>query len=574
MINLEENIILCLQKHRPKTDKEFQIAIRKHAGQFKQPPPAKNKLLAAYKSLINKRLINSDKNFEKYLIKKAVRTLSGVAPITVMTAPLSCPYNCLYCPNENNMPKSYLSNQPAAMRAVLTKFHPYKQVYSRIAALQGNGHNTDKIEIIINGGTWSSHPKKYQTWFIYQIFKAANDYKTDTYTNNYFSFRKDGKKIINNILSNLKLNLKKYNSNDDKTLIKKLLIEQKKNEIGNNRIIGITLETRPDLIDIHEIQRMRKLGATKIEIGTQNINDNILKLNKRGHGIHEIIKATKLLKDAGFKVCYHMMPGLYKSTIKKDKEMFIKLFKNPAYKPDFLKIYPCVVLKNAQLYKFYKNKKYTPYKSENLIKLLCDIKKNLPNYVRIVRLVRDIPSKSIIAGNKITNLREIVHKTMRQNNDMCKCIRCMEAKNKTIHSLKDVIFKKNKIKNLDAIEYFLRFMDKNQKTLYAFLRLRLPQENTIQKILPALKNAAIIRELHTYGKLKPLYPATSIKQQDTITHKTVQHMGLGKKLMLEAEKIAKNNNYPKIAVISGIGVRGYYKKLGYYLKDTYMLKKL
>jgi elongator complex protein 3 len=531
---------------------------RKASKNFSFPCPTNIELLETYKKMTKSKKIASSKEIENLLVTKKIRTSSGVAVVAALTKPYPCPGTCAFCPNEKNMPKSYLSNEPAVMRAMLTNFHPYRQVEARIRSLEATGHKTDKIELIIMGGTFSYLPKQYQTWFVKECFRACNNEKLKT------------------------KNLKQL---------------QKINEVSNHRIVGLTLETRPDYIDEKEIVNMRKLGATRVELGAQNIYDDVLKLNKRGHGRAEIIKATKLLKGAGFKINYHMMPNLPESSYEKDLQMFKELFSNPDFQPDMLKIYPCVVVKNTEIYKWWKEGKYKPYSDEKLIELLCEIKKIIPYYVRITRLIRDIPSTSVIAGNKISNLRQVLKKKSIDEGWQCKCIRCREVRNKH-----EIIYKEDKLplgslaseqlklfrQNYDASggkEIFLSFEDNERKYLYSMLRLRInsphynfypalaegssgfsrSNENS-SVLIPALNNSAIIREVHTYGQL------VSINSKNK---KSPQHTGLGKKLILEAEKIAREEfNLKKIAVISGVGVRDYYKKLGYRLEESYMVKSI
>jgi elongator complex protein 3 len=469
--------------------------------------------------------------------KRPVRSLSGVAVVSVLTKPYPCPGHCLYCPTENGIPKSYLSGEPAVERATKLKYDPFLQVKKRIEVLQKNGHPTDKIELIIIGASWTAYPKNYQNWFITRCFQAANS--------------KNGKKQKNN-------NLK---------------VAQKKNEKAKNRIIGISVETRPDLITPEEIKRMRELGITRIELGIQCLDNKILAKNKRGHQIKEIIKTTKLLKDAGFKICYHWMPNLIGSNPKKDLEMFKKLFTDQDFRPDYLKIYPCIVTRGSKLYKLWRQKKYKPYSEKTLINLLIKMKKIVPPYVRIIRVFRDIPSPKILGGTKISNLREIVQKEMKKRGLKCQCIRCREIKNQISNVLKQGKNPKLIKREYEASggrEIFLSFEDKKIDKILAFLRLRLPplnyKSNTSIKIadyLPVLKGAAIIRELHTYGPLVEIG-----KRKESAS----QHKNLGKKLVKEAEKIAKKAGYKKIAVISGIGARPYWRKLGYRLKETYMVK--
>jgi len=337
--------------------------------------------------------------------------------------------------------------------------------------------------------------------------------------------------------------------------------EQKKNKKAKHRIIGLTLETRPDFIDLDEIKRMRDLGCTRVELGVQSIYNDVLKKNLRGHNVKQTQKATKLLKDAGFKINYHIMLNLLGSNQARDEKMFEKLFFNPDFQPDLLKIYPCVVLKTAPLYKIWQRGNYKPYSQKQLINLILRIKQKIPPYVRIQRIIRDIPGQSIMAGSKLTNLRQILDRSGKKH---CCCIRCREIRGQYLPTDKIKLFRRDYLAS-GGKEIFLSFKDLKQEKLYALLRLRIPSPSA--EILPVLKNAAIIRELHTYGHLAPL--------NKRFNKKIVQHTGLGKKLMAEAEKIAKKEtDLKRIAVISGIGVRNYYKKLGYGLKDEYMVKSL
>jgi len=489
--------------------------------------PSKMKLLKAYRELTQAGKLKPNPKLKKLLKTRNIRSLSGITAITVITSPnpqwssgkpISCPGNCLYCPNEKNMPKSYLANEPACMRAELTNFDPYKQTKARLESLQATGHSTDKIELIVLGGSWTAYPKQYQTWFIKRCFDACNQSSSAS-----------------------------------------LKQAQKRNETANNRIIGITLETRPDHITTKEIKRMRRLGCTRVELGVQNIYNDVLKYNRRGHNVQTSITATRLLKNAGIKVTYHIMLNLPKSNPEKDKKMFEELFSNPDFQPDQLKIYPCVVIKTAPLYQLWKQGKYKPYTQKQLINLLVKIKKGVPPYVRIIRVIRDIPSQSIVAGNKVSNLRQIIKN---QAGNICRCIRCREIKNTKIE-LKNVELKTREYNASQGKEIFLSFEDTKQDKLLAFLRLRITDQWTI----PTLKNSAIIRELHTYGHVAKISSKSNSK--------IVQHKGLGKKLMNLAEKIVKTETrFKKISVISGIGVRGYYRKLGYKLKNEYMIKEI
>lgn len=490
----------------------------------------KNAEILEYCQTLNQNTKKRLQNFLTILRKRAIRTLSGVAPVAVLTKPYPCPGHCAYCPTEKDVPTSYLANEPAVMRAIRCKYDPYKQTSTRLSALEKNGHHPNKIEIIVIGGTWSYLPVKYQYWFIANCFKAANDFSTNRRTANLSA----QKKIP------LKLSLFEL-----KDILKE---EQSRNEKASYRIIGLTLETRPDYIDQAELLKMREFGCTRVEIGVQAVDDKILALNQRGHGVKEIIEATKLLKQFGFKVTYHIMPALPGSNAKKDFTMFEKLFSEDHFQPDQLKFYPTVVTKNSLLYKWWSEGKYKPYSDKTLRQLIIACKAIVPPYVRIIRLIRDIPEESIVAGNKITNLRQI----MQQEGAVCNCIRCREP-----HDLKKV--GKHKINIIEypasgGKEYFIEATSLDQKILYGFCRLRLDNNSPIAP--------AIIRELHVYGELVPVGGT-----------KIVQHAGLGKGLLSTAEKVAKKNHAKKIAVISGIGVRAYYKRQGYRIKNTYLEKK-
>ena len=528
---IEKLIIEALDK-KIKIAKELDAVKRKYSTTIKAENLLKNSaILSIYYNLLKNKKIERSKNLEEILRIRKIRTLSGVAIVAILTKPYKCPGSCFFCPTQKNVPKSYLKDEPAVMRAIMCDYNPYEQVKMRIRALEAIGHSVDKIELIVIGGTWSFLPQKYQDWFIKECFRACNEYGLKE---NKFK----------------RLGLEKL---------------QKINEKSKYRIIGITLETRPDFINEKEIKRMRKLGCTRVEIGVQTIFDDILKLNKRGHSTKETIKATKLLKDAGFKICYHLMPNLPGSDIKKDKQVFEKIFSGPDFQPDLLKIYPCVVLKTAPLYKWFKNKKYKPYSQKQLFELLMFIKKNIPYYCRIQRLIRDIPTNNIVAGCLIPNLRQELQKQMKKENWQCKC-RCREIKGEYSPKDKIKLFRQDYI-NAGGEEIFLTFETSDRKKLFSLLRLRIPSQIFSKKkhFIKELQNSAIIRELHTFGLMVPIAEKKMAPQ----------HKGLGKKLIKIAEKITKKEfRLNKISVISGIGVKKYYKKLGFIPNGTYMTKKL
>lgn len=521
MEKIYKKIILNILQEDPKDYASFLKLKKKYSAEFKLPPVSNATLIKALRQLPKTTLKKfKTEKLKQFLIRRQVRTLSGVTPITVLTKPYSCPGKCIYCPTEPKMPKSYLSNEPAAMRAKLNKFDPIKQVKMRIEALENNGHMVDKIELLILGGCFNYYPKYYQKDFIKKCFDVCNQAKT-----------------------------------------KNLEQAFKKNETAKYRIIGITIETRPDLINEKEVKWFRELGITRVQLGVQHLDNNILKKNKRGHTVEQTIKATKLLKQAGFKIDYHIMPDLPHSTPAKDLKMYKELFTNPDFQPDQLKIYPTIVNQYAPLYKLFKKGFYKPYSTNELKNLLTKMKLATPYYVRINRLIRDIPKQSIVAGNPITNLRQVLQAELSKKKLICKCIRCREAKQDAVN-LKQAKLFTIKYPASGGTEYFISYENKNRTKLYAFLRLRI-NKDIQNNFIPELKNAALIRELHTYGQLVPTGDRNKNK---------IQHTGFGKRLMKIAEDIAKKQGYKKIAVIAGIGVRPYYKKLGYTLKSTYMMK--
>ncbi|MFZ4648820.1 MAG: elongator complex protein 3 [Patescibacteria group bacterium] len=495
-----------------------------------------SELLAIIRKMTKKERANFTE-LASVLKKRAVRTLSGIAPVAVLTKPYPCPGVCAYCPNEKDVPTSYLSNEPAVMRAIMCSYDPYRQVVTRLGSLENNGHEPNKIELIVIGGTWSYLPENYQYWYILNCFKAVND------------FQKVKKDII--VIKKLAAPYKKSLSLIE--LKKALIIEQKKNEVAKYRLIGLTLETRPDYLNEKELLRMRDLGCTRVEIGVQAVDDEILKKNKRGHLVEAIARGTELLRNFGFKITYHIMPALPGSTPKRDLEMFEELFSDSRFQPDQIKFYPTVVTAGSLLYRWWKKGLYKPYSDEELKNLIIACKKIVPRYVRIIRLIRDIPGESIIAGNKITNLRQIVQ----QEGVVCNCIRCREA-HQEIPNLKNIKINIEKYQAGKGVEYFISADSLDGKILFGFCRLSINNSSPISK--------ALVRELHVYGELVPIGSISKI-----------QHTGLGKILLGEAEKISKKNKAENISVISGIGARNYYRKLGYRLgkgkSSSYLIKK-
>lgn len=521
------------------------------------PFPTNTQLISEYRSLVGSSRMEPQQALERLLTIKPIRSQSGVAIVTLLTMPYPCPGKCIYCPDEIRMPKSYIETEPAAARALRLQFDPYVQTAKRIEMLEGNGHPATKIELIIKGGTWSSYPIPYQQWFIKECFRAINDaaHGCDTIAN------EDGKNPYN-----------RFENTEKKYWNPEILFyEQKKNETAIHRCIGLTIETRPDFISVQEIQRLRTLGVTRVELGIQTINDTILDTIKRGHRAAAVVHAIKLLKDACFKIDVHLMPGLPGATPDGDYADAYTVFHDERFCPDAAKLYPTVVTPNTELEQWWKQGMYTPYSTEQLVELLARIKAIVPATVRLARVIRDIPSNDIVAGNKVTNLRERVQRYMQEKGLRCKCLRCREVGHRTVQSThsaeSNVTYLQREYSASDGHEYFLSYESDDEKILYAFLRLRFPSRDAsiVWRVVPELKGAALIRELHTYGQLVPLQ-----ENHDT----AAQHKGMGKKLLARAEEIARAAGYAKIVVISGIGVREYYAALGYCLQGTYMVKLL
>ena len=508
---------------------------------------------------------------------KKIRTLSGVTPLTVLTKPFPCPGKCIFCPNDVRMPKSYISSEPGAQRAETNKFDPYLQTYNRLVAFKNTGHPTEKVELIILGGTWSSYPEGYQIWFVKRCFDAMNDFvvtgaqklteyiESETYAMPFDESKLASingavmQKTYNQVISGATKSILKKNASAEISNWTELFESHKTNEGAVTRCVGLVIETRPDEINEEELIRLRRLGATKIQIGIQSLDDAVLRMNKRGHDSKITKQALNLIRQAGFKIHVHWMPNLYGSTPKNDISDYKKLFLDSNIKPDEIKIYPCSLIESAELMKYFKNGKWKPYTETDLIKIISECYKNTPRYCRITRVVRDIPSTDIVAGNKKTNLRQMVEQNMYEAGTKSLDIRAREIRSDKV--TEKPILKITSYDTAVSQEYFIEFVTGQDKIL-GFLRLSLPKKETFIK---ELAGNSVIREVHVYGKSIELGVSGAEK---------IQHSGLGKKLIHHAEKIAKESGYNIISVISSVGTRKYYEKNGFKTGKLYQHKTL
>lgn len=489
--------------------------------------------------------------FKKLITKKKSKSNSGVIVITLLTSgnpeyiddngvlikdKFSCRHNCAYCPNEkahegNNwvdQPRSYLYTEPAVLRANENNFDPILQFNSRITSLINMGHIVDKLELIILGGTWSNYNIKYRDYFITSTYYAANTFYTD---------KRD------------MLSLE-----DEITL----------NETSKIHIIGLTLETRPDEITLNEIKEFRRYNCTRVQLGVQHTDNEVLKKIKRGHTIEKVYDAIKILKNNGYKVDIHLMPNLPGSSYDMDKKMLEDSLYDDRLQVDQYKIYPTAIVPWTQIKDWYDKGEYVPYNDLLLFELIKEFKKKVQKWKRLNRIIRDIPSTYITGGYKheYVNMRQLLQNDMKKNNWCCNCIRCREVKDIKIN-LDNIELNTLSYYASEGMEYFISY--ETDKYLIGFIRLRLANKVDKTNQLNILHDAALIRELHVYSNLSDV--GNNIET-------SYQHKGYGKKLVAEAEKIAYNNGYKKIAIISGTGVRNYYRNIGYELEDTYMVKNL
>ena len=512
-----------------------------------------------------------DKDKLKTSLKtKPRRSGSGVAVVAVMSPPKGCPHGkCTFCPGGpgsyfGTMPQSYTGKEPSTLRAIRNKYDPYLITMNRLEQYIVMGHNPDKVEIIVMGGTFPALNKEFQEDFVKYIYKALNDFSDLFYKNGelYFEKFKEFFELpgeVGNLARTENIHeklLQLKGTNEDVDLEK----EKKRNENSNIRCVALCVETKPDWGFLEHGNHMLKLGVTRVELGIQSTKDLPLQLTNRGHDIKDTIRSLQELKDLGFKITAHAMPGLPGIKNKEeDLENLKELFSNADFRPDMLKIYPCMVFPGTKMYEDWKSGKFNPISTEEAAEIIAEFKRYVPSYCRIMRVHRDIPSYQVAEGVKKTNLRQYIKKIQDEKNIVCQCIRCREPD--PSYPLANIGAIKTKVFEYEASggkEFFISV--ENDDFILGFCRLRFPSKCLREEIT---EKSALIRELHVYGE------AASLGKDAT-----VQHKGIGKMLMKKAEEIAHENGKDKMVVISGIGVRPYYEKLSYSLQGPYMVKEL
>ena len=588
-----EQVLHALIENPPQRDEDWRRILRKHpkptGGFFGKPA-----LIAGARRLVSlKRLdpIACHKVLRTSLRMKPTRTQSGVSTVTVLTKPYPCPGQCIFCPNDVKMPKSYLTDEPGAQRAANNRFDPYAQTWNRLLALHNIGHPIEKIELIVLGGTWSAYTLDYRKYFIARIFEAANDFgefidahlslgapapqayevghlqdvtiEADQVQQARFA-QEDAVNVYNQVVTRaLRQNLDgQLNTKEESASWSDIERLHQQNVNARCRIVGLAVETRPDEINAQEIDHLRRLGATKIQLGVQSLSDEVLALNRRGHTVKQAQEAAAALRSAGFKLHLHWMANLYGSSPKQDEDDYHKLFSDPHICPDELKLYPCSLIPETPLMAHYQAQRWRPYSRDELLELLCEIMPNTPSYCRLTRVIRDIPSTDIHAGNQETNFREVVEAKLAQDGIALREIRAREVRGQQLsNQAPNLIVERYSTAVSD--ELFLAYLDAENDYLLGFCRLSLPkreQESSPQETYLSeamsreLKNSAIIREVHVYGQ--------SLKI-DEDHHSAAQHRGFGRSLIQRAKELSQEAGYRNLAVISAIGTRAYYEKLGF-----------
>ena len=565
---------------RPQLDRLLRQHPRGGAGIF-----SRDELIEAYRAFAGREgLPPYDERVIQRLRRKPVRSSSGVTPVTVLTKPYPCPGECIFCPNDVRMPKSYLADEPGAQRAEQNHFDPYLQTYTRLQTYYAIGHPTDKIELIVLGGTWSFYPEPYQIWFVKRMLDALHDFGSGrdrraeieaalieraaepgapdptTFQIHGTDLSRPYNQVIREIF---RAELHRADERarelataggapsplDEYATWAELAAAQRENEEAACRCVGLAVETRPDHISAAEVIRIRRLGGTKVQIGFQSLNDDVLRVNKRGHDVAATRRALRLLRQLGFKIHAHWMPNLYGSSPADDVADYERMFADADFRPDELKIYPCSLLESAELMQVYQRGDWRPYTHEELLETLVDCFARTPEYCRLTRVIRDIPSPYIVDGNQLTNFRQLVEREMARRGLSSGDIRAREVRFRDLSAV-ELRLDERRYATSIGDEVFLQWLTP-ERAIAGFARLALPRE---EALLEELRGAAIIREVHIYGQALGIGAAAGAE---------TQHRGLGRQLIERCQAIAAAAGYGQLAVISAMGTRGYYRRLGF-----------
>ncbi|TVR24523.1 MAG: tRNA uridine(34) 5-carboxymethylaminomethyl modification radical SAM/GNAT enzyme Elp3 [Anaerolineaceae bacterium] len=574
----------------------FDKLVRRH------PRPAgglfsRSDLISAYRQMAGTHgLPPFDPVIVERLRRKPIRTSSGVTPVTVLTKPFPCPGECIFCPNDVRMPKSYLSDEPGAQRAEQNGFDPYLQTYTRLQAYYNLGHPTEKIEIIVLGGTWSFYPETYQIWFIKRIFDALHDFgdgvdnrpqveaalavgsqlHPQNNITNVTVYGVDMGRSYNQVVQDIYRDEMTRSKGvaraidgghqrspiDEFATWEELEEAHRRNESAPCRAVGLVVETRPDHIDTAEVLRARRLGCTKVQIGFQSLNDDVLAINKRGHDVAATRRAVTLLRKAGFKIHAHWMPNLYGSSPQMDIADYRKMFDDPDFRPDELKVYPCSLIESAELMQRYQDGSWRPYDEDELLDVLTACFMYTPEYCRLTRVIRDIPGTDIVVGNQKTNFRQIVENRLAERGQRSPDIRAREIRQRRV-TMDDLTLDVIHYTANSADEVFLQFITA-ERDIAGFLRLSLPHADAAP-LTAELTGCAMIREVHVYGQAVDI--GASVPGR-------AQHLGLGSQLIDHAARIAAERGYKRLAVISSVGTREYYRGRGFTDGALYQIRAL
>ncbi|MCP4905582.1 MAG: tRNA uridine(34) 5-carboxymethylaminomethyl modification radical SAM/GNAT enzyme Elp3 [bacterium] len=538
---------------------------------------SRSHLIAGFRAFAAEESFRFDEaRFRRRVQRRPVRTQSGVTPLTVLTKPFPCPGKCIFCPNDVRMPKSYLSDEPGAQRAANNRFDPYLQTWNRLAAFDATGHPVDKVEMIVLGGTWSFYPEAYQVWFVKRCLEAMNDFGAGRDARNDFDPGTPDFEEIEADVSGGEFDRNPYNERVTGFLKGRqggemllahegsdwsaLAAVQSANERAGARCVGLVLETRPDHVHEAEVIRLRRLGATKIQLGVQSLDDEILEANRRGHGVAETRRAFDLLRRAGFKLHVHWMANLLGATPETDRRDFELLFGDEAFRPDELKLYPCSLVETAELMGPWRRGEWRPYSAEELLGVVAESLAQVPRYCRVTRVIRDISSDDIVVGNKRTNFRQIAEQEIARRGGVLVEIRHREIRAEAFDP-EALELRETEYTTASGREVFLEFVTPDDR-IVGFARLSLPSQPAF---IDELGDHALVRELHVYGGSLRIGAEPG---------GAAQHRGLGALLLDRAAGVAIAAGHETLSVISAIGTRDYYRRQDFVDGALYQHRRL